>query len=60
MGDEYGVLRIPEDRGLPPREEIARLIYSWDAITDEQRTRGDYLAVADNVLEFLTRRAALS
>lgn len=56
--DGYADLRVPDDTGRQLREEIARLIYSFDAIADVPRTRQDYLQAADNILEFLARRAA--
>ncbi|MGW2769163.1 hypothetical protein [Streptomyces sp. NPDC001275] len=54
--DGYRVLHVPDDSRRPAREEVARLLYVFDAIADERRTRADYLQVADNVLEVLTRR----
>lgn len=39
------------------REELARLVYGFDAVADPARTRQDYLAVADHILEFIARRA---
>ncbi|MEU2736043.1 hypothetical protein ABZ656_11575 [Streptomyces sp. NPDC007095] len=57
--DRYRDLRVPDDSGRPTREEVARLIYAFDAVADERRTRADYLHVADNVLEVLTRRGLI-
>lgn len=57
--DGYRDLRVPDDSGRPAREEVARLIYVFDAIADERRTRADYLQVVDHVLEVLTRRGLL-
>lgn len=52
-------LRVPDDGGRPAREEVARLICLCDAIADGCRTGADYIQVADNVLEALTRRGLL-
>ncbi|MER5227889.1 hypothetical protein [Streptomyces flaveus] len=57
--DGYRDLRVPDNSGRPAREEVARLIYVFDAIAAERRTRADYFQVADNVLEILTRRGLL-
>ncbi|WP_171109921.1 MULTISPECIES: hypothetical protein [unclassified Streptomyces] len=57
MTDSYRDLRVPDDTGRPLREEIARLVYGFDAVADADRTRQDYLAVADHIIEFLARRA---
>lgn len=56
MGSED--LRIPDDTGQPLREEVARMIYCWDAVTDEDRTRDDYRHLADSILVFVERRRA--
>ncbi|MFC9640951.1 hypothetical protein ACFTZF_20690 [Streptomyces mirabilis] len=51
-------LHVPDDSGRPAREEVAWLVCVFDAITDGRRTGADYIQVADNVLEVLTRRRA--
>ncbi|MDV9168552.1 hypothetical protein R6V09_00110 [Streptomyces sp. W16] len=53
--DGYRDLRVPDDSGQPAREEVARLIYAFDATADERRTRADYLQVADNALAVLAQ-----
>ncbi|MBD0844737.1 hypothetical protein [Streptomyces sp. TRM68416] len=55
--DSYRDLRCPADTGRPLREELARLVYGFDAVAGTDRTRRDYLHVADHVLEFIARRA---
>lgn len=55
--DSYRDLRVPEDTGRPLREEIACLVYGFDAVAGADRIRRDYLAVADHILEFVARRA---
>jgi hypothetical protein len=55
--DSYRDLQVPDDLGQPLREELARLVYGFDAVTDADRTRLDYLAVADHIIEFVVRRA---
>lgn len=55
--DSHRDLLLPDDTGRPLREEIARLVYCFDAVADADRTRQDYLAAADNILEFIARRA---
>jgi len=55
--DSYRDLRCPADTGRPLREELARLVYRFDAVAGADRTRRDYLHVADHVLEFIARRA---
>lgn len=57
--DSYRDLLVPDDSGRPVREEVARLIYAFDAIADERRTRAGYLQAADNALEILSRRELL-
>ncbi|MFD9652792.1 hypothetical protein [Streptomyces mirabilis] len=53
----YRDLSVPDDSGRSLREEIARLIYGFDAVADADRPRRDYLQVADNILKDLARRA---
>jgi len=53
--DGYRDLRVPDDSGQPVREEVARLIYAFDATADERRTRADYLHVGDNALAVLAQ-----
>ncbi|MEV4212529.1 hypothetical protein [Micromonospora sp. NPDC049662] len=38
-------------RGLPEREAIGFLIYGWDSAAPEDRTRSDYLTLADRILQ---------
>ncbi|WP_031487598.1 hypothetical protein [Streptomyces bicolor] len=57
MGDSYRDLRVPEDTGRQLREELSRLVYGFDAVADADRTRQDYLDVADHILAFIARRA---
>jgi hypothetical protein len=55
--DSYRELRCPADTGRPLREELARLVCGFDAVAGANRTRRDYLAVADHILEFVACRA---
>lgn len=52
-------LRVPDDSGRPAREEVARLIRVFRRDHGRPPHRADYLPVADNVLEVLTRRRLL-
>ncbi|MFF0386910.1 hypothetical protein [Streptomyces sp. NPDC004286] len=52
----YLDLTGPDDFGKPLREEVAREIYTFDAIACEPRTRELYLRVADHVLELVAQR----
>ena len=41
------------------RTDIARLIYVWDAYRDRDRTRAEYLDLADAVLDVATDRVSV-
>jgi hypothetical protein len=38
-------------KGLPEREAIGFLIYGWDASLARDRTREEYLALADRIIQ---------
>lgn len=47
--DDLAATRHP-DPTLPARERIGYLIYSWDATIPGDRTRAQYLELADLIL----------
>jgi hypothetical protein len=50
-------LRVSEDTEWRLQEELARLVYGFDAVADADRTHRDYLHLAAHILEFIARRA---